>query len=141
VCYCDTNSLVYIENEETNATVYQYIGDGLGEWTDELDGNHMNFWCCAQAKDYGYELNTRKRVGKVEGFKCNAKTEMQMTNKQRKQLIKGWINYVDIFYNQFAINNCEIITKQLVEHWAFKFDKRIIRQKSEDEIDTLPHGY
>jgi len=43
VCYCDTNSLVYIENEETNATVYQYIGDGLGEWTDELDGNHMNF--------------------------------------------------------------------------------------------------
>jgi len=80
-------------------------------------------------------------VGKVEGFKCNAKTEMQMTNKQRKQLIKGWINYVDIFYNQFAINNCEIITKQLVEHWAFKFDKRIIRQKSEDEIDTLPHGY
>jgi len=25
VCYCDTDSLVYIENEETNAIVYKYI--------------------------------------------------------------------------------------------------------------------
>jgi len=56
----------------------------------------MNFWCFAQAKDYGYELNTGKRVEKVKGFKCNAETEMKMTNEQRKQLIKGSINYVDI---------------------------------------------
>jgi len=36
------------------------IGDGLGEWNDELGGNHMEFWCCAQVKDYGYILNTGK---------------------------------------------------------------------------------
>ena len=42
-CYCDTDSVVYIENEETKTIVDQYFGDGLGEWTDELDGNHMNF--------------------------------------------------------------------------------------------------
>jgi len=24
--------------------VDQYIGDGLGELTDELGGNYMNFW-------------------------------------------------------------------------------------------------
>jgi len=101
----------------------------------------MNFWCFAQAKDYGYELNTGKRVEKVKGFKCNAETEMKMTNEQRKQLIKGSINYVDIWCNQFAITNGEVITKQLVKHWVFKFDKKIIRQKSEDEIDTLPYGY
>jgi len=31
VCYCDTDSVVYVENEETKTLVQQYIGDGLGE--------------------------------------------------------------------------------------------------------------
>jgi len=65
VCYCDTDSVVYIENEQTKPIVDQYIGDGLGKWTDELGGNYMNFWCWAQAKDYGYILNNGKQAGKV----------------------------------------------------------------------------
>jgi len=64
-----------------------------------------------------------------------------MKNEQRKQLIKRAVNHIDINNDQFGINNCEIITKQLVKQWAFKFDKRIIKQISEDEIDTLPYGY
>ena len=43
VCYCDTDSLVYIEND-TNKHIYErFIGDSLGEWTDELHGNFMDF--------------------------------------------------------------------------------------------------
>ena len=45
VCYCDTDSTVYIENEQTKKIVDQYIGEGLGEQTDELGGNYMKFWC------------------------------------------------------------------------------------------------
>ena len=86
VCYCDTDSIVYIENEQT---MDRYIGDGLGEWTDELGRNHMEFWCCAQAKDYGYILNNGKHAGKVKGFKVNAESEQKMTNEQRVKLIKG----------------------------------------------------
>ena len=44
VCYCDTDSIVYIEKEKTMKIVDQYIGEGLGEWTDELGGNYMKFW-------------------------------------------------------------------------------------------------
>ena len=29
----------------------------------------------------------------------------------------------------------------MVKEWAFKFDKRMIRTVSENEIDTLPYGY
>ena len=141
VCYCDTDSVVYIENEQTKAIVDQCIGDGLGEWTDELGGNHMEFWCCAQAKDYGYILDNGKQAGKVKGFRVNAETEEKMTNEQRIKLIKGAINHIDVNYNQFTIKNCEIITKHMVKQWAFKFDKRMIRTLSEDEIDTLPYGY
>jgi len=56
-------------------------------------------------------------------------------------LIKGAVNNIDINYNRFDINNCKIITKHMVKEWAFKFDKRMIRTTSENEIDTLPYGY
>jgi hypothetical protein len=142
-CYCDTDSIVYIENEETKTIVQECIGDGLGEWTDELGGDHMDFWCCAQAKDYGYVLNNGKQAGKVKGFRVNAETENKMTNEQRIQLIKGAIDHVDIEYDQFQIQNCKIVTKHLVKQWAFKFDKRMMPNKvgTDDEIDTLPYGY
>jgi len=69
VCYCDTDSAIYIENEQTKAIVG---GDSLGECMDEHRGNHMDFWCCAQSKDYGYILDNEKQAGKVKGFKVNA---------------------------------------------------------------------
>ena len=141
VCYCDTDSVVYIENERTISIVNQFKGDSLGEWTDELDGSHMEFWCCAQAKDYGYMLNDGRQKGKVKGFRVTAETEDKMTNEQRINLIKGAVDHIDINYNQFTIKNCEIITKQMVKQWAFKFDKRVIRTISENEVDTLPYGY
>ena len=141
VCYCDTDSIVYIENEDTKSIVDSYIGDGLGEWTDELGGNHMDFWCCAQAKDYGYILNNGKQAGKVKGFRVTAETEEKMTNERRIQLIKGAIDHVDINYDQFNIKYNEIFTKRMVKQWAFKFDKRMIRHVSENEIDSLPYGF
>jgi len=146
VCYCDTDSIVYIENEETKKIVGRYIGEGLGEWTDELGGNHLKFWCCAQFKDYGYNLDNGKQAGKVKGFKVKAEIEEKMTNEHRVQLIKGAVNNVDINYNRFNITNCDIFTKHMVKQWAFKFDKISetdirYQQISENEIDTLPYGY
>jgi hypothetical protein len=141
VCYCDTDSVVYIENGETKEIFDRYIGDSLGEWTDELKGKHMDFWCCAQAKDYGYILNDGKQAGKVKGFRVNAESEEKMTVEQRKQLIRGAVDNININYNHFMIKNCGIFTKHMAKQWAFKFDKRMIRHISDDEIDTLPYGY
>ena len=102
----------------------------------------MDFWCCAQPKDYGYITNTSKQVGKIKGFRVNAETEDKMTIEARKQLIKGAINTVDVTYHPFVIEKgCQIFTKQMVKHWAFNFDKRRIVKISENEIDTLPFGY
>jgi len=108
---------------------------------NELGDNYMDFWCCAQAKDYGYILNNGKQAGKVKGFRVTAETQNKMTNEQRIRLIKGAIDHVDINYNQFIIKNCEIITKSMVKQWAFKFDKRMIINLSENLIDTVPNSY
>ena len=72
VCYCDTDSLIYIENDHSREIVGRFIGDGLGEWTDELNQNYMTYFCCAQPKDYGYILDDGTEVGKVKGFSPNA---------------------------------------------------------------------
>ena len=90
---------------------------------------------------YGYILDNGKSECKVKGFKRTGEAEEKMTNEQRINLIKGVIDHVEVNYSRFNINYCDIATKQMVKKWAFKFDKRMIRKISEDEIDTLPYGY
>ena len=95
MCNYDIDSVVHIENEQTKAVMNKHIGDGLGEWLDELRGNYVDFRCCAQLEEYGYILNDGKQAGKVEGFRVEAETENKMKNEQRIQLIKGAIHHVD----------------------------------------------
>ena len=137
----DTDSVVYIEDDSTEYVFKQYIGDSLGEWTDELEGQHIDFWACAQSKDYGYIKSNGEYIGKVKGFRVTAETEEKMTHEARINLIKGVIHNVDINYNQFTIANNKIFTKSLNKQWAFQFDKRRIMKISDDEIDTVPYGF
>src|SRR5271155_3486706 len=75
VCYMDTDSVVDTEDESNKYIFEQEIGDSLGEWSDELIDKktrelyYMDFWACAQSKDYGYITNKDKYVGKVKGFR------------------------------------------------------------------------
>jgi len=141
VCYCDTDSIVYIENENTKQIVAPYLGDSLGQWTDELNGGHITYWNCAQPKDYGYILNNGDVKGKCKGFRVNAETEEKMTFEERTRLINGEVNSVNINYNQFVIKNTEIFTKQMIKQWNFKFDKRIVVRVDENHIDSVPYGF
>ena len=141
VCYMDTDSVVYIEDDSTKYIFDKYIGDSLGEWTDELDGKHIDFWACAQSKDYGYIKSDGKYVGKVKGFRVTAETEDKMNHQSRIDLIKGSVISVDINYSQFTIKNSQIFTKDLIKQWGFQFDKRRIIKVGENEIDTVPYGF
>ena len=137
----DTDSVVYIEDDKNKEIFEKYIGDSLGEWTDELNGKYIEMWACAQSKDYGYIMNDGQYKGRVKGFRVTGETEEKMTHQARVDLIKGAINGVDINYNQFTIKNSQIFTKQMLKQWAFKFDKRRIVRVSDDEIYTLPYGF
>jgi hypothetical protein len=141
VCYMDTDSVIYIEDESTKYIMEQFVGDTLGEWTNELGDNYIEFWACAQSKDYGYITNDGKYKGKVKGFRVTAETEEKMTQQARIDLIKGSVNNVDIKYSQFNIKNSKIFTRDLIKQWSFQFDKRRILNISNDEIDTVPYGY
>jgi len=135
--------MIYIEDETNKYIAEKYIGDSLGEWTDELGNKYIEFWACAQSKDYGYVLNDGSYKGKVKGFKVTAETEAKMTYEARVNLITGSISIsnVEINYSQFNIEQSKIFTTQMVKQWSFQFDKRMIRVISENEIDTLPYGF
>jgi hypothetical protein len=141
VCYCDTDIIVYIENEITKQIVAPYLGDSLGQWTDELNGSNITYWNCAQPKDYGYISDNGDVKGKCKGFRVNAETEEKMTFEERTRLINGEVNSVNNNYNQFVIKNTEIFTKQMVKQWNFKFDKRIVVRVDEDNVDSIPYGF
>ena len=141
VCYMDTDSIVYIEDESTKYIFDKYLGDCLGEWTDELNGSYMDFFACAQSKDYGYIKNDGGYVGKVKGFRVTAETEEKMSHQARIDLIKGSINTVHINFTQFTIKNSQIYTQKLVKQWGFQFDKRRIIKISDNDIDTVPYGF
>ena len=140
VCYMDTDSIVYVEDETNKYIFDQYIGDSLGEWTDELNGKYIEFWACAQSKDYGYIMNDGNYKGKVKGFRVTGETEEKMNHQARVDLIRKGLT-VDIKYNQFTIKNNQIFTKELIKQWGFQFDKRRIVRISDDDIHTLPYGY
>ena len=137
----DTDSVVYIENDLTKYIMEEYTGDSLGEWTDELGSKYIDFWACAQSKDYGYILNDGSYKGKVKGFRVTAETEEKMSHQARVDLIKRTIGDIDINYSQFNIKNSQIFTKSMIKQWTFQFDKRRIITVNQDEIDTLPYGY
>jgi hypothetical protein len=141
VCYMDTDSVVYIEDETNKYIFEKYIGDSLGEWTDELGGKYIEYWACAQSKDYGYILNDGECTGKVKGFRVTAETEEKMTHQARVDLIKGCIGNIDIAGGQFIIKNMQIYTKQMIKQWSFQFDKRRIVRVNDNEIYTLPYGF
>jgi hypothetical protein len=140
-CYCDTDSIVYSENERTKQIVAPYLGDSLGQWTDELEGHHITYWNCAQPKDYGYILDNGDVKGKCKGFRVTAETEEKMTFEERTRLINREVNTVNIKYNQFEIKNRKIFTEDRVKQWSFKFDKRIVVRVDDDLVDTLPYGF
>ena len=150
VCYYDTDSIIYAEDDSNQYIFKDYIGDSLGEWTNELKDNYIDYFVCSQPKDYGYIKDNGEYTGKVKGFRITAETEDKMTFENRVKLINGSIHGININFDQFVISNSKITTKHLIKNWSFQFDKRRIVPKgnvqstmriSDDEIDSVPFGF
>jgi len=61
-----------------------------------------------------------KCTEKLKGFRVTAETEEKVTHQSRVGLIKGFIDNIDIAYDQFTIKNSQIYTKQMIKQWSFQ---------------------
>jgi hypothetical protein len=136
VLYCDTDSIIYVDNGLNTIQT----GDLLGEWTDELgDGVYITKFLTTGPKSYHYVTNKGKECIKVKGFTLHHSNAKKITGAVMEQLIDREIaNVVTVDTNILR----DTATKNLVnmvqtKKFSFSFDKRIIHE----DFDTTPYGY
>ncbi|KAK7590294.1 hypothetical protein V9T40_001907 [Parthenolecanium corni] len=98
VMYCDTDSIVYLDNGKNTIP----HGDMLGEWTDELDGGYIEKWIATGPKSYHYITNTGKTVTKVKGFTLHHKNALKINGEAMEKLIDSEIPCVTVTDNQIT---------------------------------------
>ena len=139
VIYCDTDSIINLEDEYTKTIVK--MGKTLGEWSDELGSKYFTVFAALAPNDYGGILNNGEYKGKIKGLKIDGIIEQSITHENRIKLLKREINAIICQQNRFIINYNTICTKDIYKLWTYHFDKRIAIQQNENNIETYPYGH
>jgi hypothetical protein len=143
VCYYDTDSVIFIENEDTPLIP---TGDFLGDLTDEIDpDNYIEEFVSGGPKNYAYKLNKTDSNGvqyvcKVKGITLNFSSSKiinfhsikeMVHNKNKSYEIR---NPTHISRNKTSTN---ITSSPLTKTYKFEFDKRVIG----NDFITYPYGF
>ena len=145
VLYYDTDSVIY---RWRSGQADIPLGNLLGEFTDETDGDPIQEFASGGAKNYGYVTRSGKTECKVRGFTLNYKNSSLLNFYSLRDNI---LNELDQPLDQrrniaiaddhfFARNNT---TKQIkleprVKQYGLVFDKRVIDRATRV---SYPYGY
>ena len=139
VVYYDTDSIIYIDDGN------EIIKSGcmLGEWTDELNGDHIKEFISTGPKSYAYRTSKGKIVCKVKGFTLNYKNSQKLNINSMLNVLNNEVENIILTYNQIKKNRKKhTLTNTLIQKkFKLDYDKRVIQTKIDDIIDTLPYGY
>ena len=136
VLYCDTDSVIYIDDGKNTVKT----GDLLGEWTDELgEGVYIKKFLTTGPKSYYYITNTGKECIKVKGFTLHYTNAAKITGEVMEKLIDGEIENVVTSGSNITrdVTTKQLVNKEQTKKFSFSFDKRAICL----DFDTLPFGY
>jgi hypothetical protein len=140
VAYYDTDSIVYIDD----GTKEVKTGCLLGDWTDELSGNHITDWVSTGPKSYAYIDNNLKEVCKIKGFYLNYENSRLINFKLMDKMVKKECKGVTTIDENKITRDSKtknIVNKYQEKFFSFDYDKRVINKIDNEHIDTLPYGY
>lgn len=149
VLYFDTDSVVYKYNKNNNQHKTFKLGDGLGDWTDELDGNDMEgTFVGGGPKNYSYETTDKKLHTKIKGFNLNFKNskilnhqgmiDIILNRKKKREDNKLTINSFNIVRKP----NKDLVSRFEDKNYYFGYDKRAIQPPDiNGNVFTLPFGH
>lgn len=157
VLYCDTDSVIYYHENETDHGLPE--GDLLGEFTDELKGHHITQWASAGPKNYCYKLDSCgkkkcktccKSECKVKGFSLTHGNSQNinfhtMTDAIQQECLYG--KSIGLEATSFRIRydkkTRHMISKNEEKQWSYQVDKRKLDTVTESDYcyNTLPYGY
>ncbi|XP_062616116.1 uncharacterized protein LOC134277825 [Saccostrea cucullata] len=120
VLYFDTDSIICQHREGA------FNPNSLGEWTDELDGDHMIKFMSAGPKNYGYRTAKGTEVHKVKGITLNYRTSQIVSLETLEEMLKGEIEEIKAPY-PYKIQRTrdhDVVTKPLEKKYRIVYDKR-----------------
>ncbi|XP_061191720.1 uncharacterized protein LOC133199940 [Saccostrea echinata] len=93
VLYFDTDSIIYQHKEgQFNPT----LGHSLGEWTDELDGDHIIKFMSGGPKNYAYLTAKGNSVCKVKGLTLNYRASNIVSPETLEKMLKKEMDEIQV---------------------------------------------
>ena len=148
VLYHDTDSIVYVSRPGGYEVPE---GNMLGEWEDELHGEHMvGIWTSGGPKNYAYTLSDGSKVCKVKGF-CLKRAEISQLihYSSVKKLVQE--RYHDHNTNSKVTTSQSMIvrdkqhailrTEQQSKELRVEYTKGDVVVHEDGTVETLPFGY
>ena len=144
VLYYDTDSIIYKWRQgQPNIP----IGDYLGEWKDELEGDIITEFVSGGAKNYAYQTRGGNSVCKVRGFTLNVRGSSVLNFQSMKQDIlqelhiahdsSGNLNIVTPYHFQRDVEKKQIRIVPRSKQYGLVFDKRVLNTNAV----SYPYGF
>ena len=144
VLYYDTDSIIYKWKQGQQSIA---IGDMLGEWKDELNGDSITEFVSGGPKNYAYQTRGGNSVCKVRGFTLNVRDSASLNFQSMKRNIleelnipqdsRRNLNIVTPYHFQRDVEKKQIRVVPRVKKYGLVFDKRVINTNAV----SYPYGY
>ena len=149
VLYHDTDSIVYKYDKNNPKDKEIELGDGLGDWTDELEGAVMcGTFISGGPKNYSYETDDGIYHTKIKGFNLNYSVSKILNHDSMIDIVlnrdkEREDNFREVKIFQINRNKDKTLSSIIQpKRYAFGYDKRSICSPDlNNNIFTLPHGY
>ena len=145
VLYYDTDSVIYRWKPGQPSIP---IGDYLGQFTDELQGDVITEFISGGAKNYSYKTRQGKTECKVRGFSLNVRGKQELNFNTMKATILSEIEHpqeemrvirtVNPNHFQRDTTNKSIKLVHQVKNYKLVFDKRVLDPQNKM---SYPFGY
>ena len=136
--YCDTDSIIYIDDGTKNIKT----GDMLGEMTDELSGKKIKQFVSTGPKSYSYKYGENQQKSAIKGFTLNHENNNLLNHDSLTKIVKKQIREITIVNeNKITRKNKGIVNEYNEKTFKLGYDKRVVKSVNEDCIETVPYGY
>ena len=136
VLYYDTDSIIYISRP---GEYDPPLGDYLGEFTDELDGDYIIEFLSGGPKNYCYITYSKKEVTKVRGFTLNYINSQLVNFESMKKIIENEDQHI-MTRNQ-KICRDKRKRKLYNREEEKKYQKVFTKRRVLSDYSTVPFGY
>ena len=144
--FSDTDSIVFTAERSEGNPLEHLCGDYLGQLTDELKGEMLDF-VSTGAKSYAYQEKIGSQLTtkvKAKGFSMNSDAENKINFSLMRQLVNAKISNSPVEPNVTVDYECirrkadhSLVNVKMSKEFRFTMDKRVILPDG----GTLPYGF